>query len=105
MTAQILGIGTAVPEFHVDQADAAHQASKLCCATAQQERLLTVLYLRAGVEKRHSVLLTSSTNGLPAEQSFYGSTSNGAAGPTTAERMQAYDRYAGPLAIEAASRR
>jgi predicted naringenin-chalcone synthase len=104
MPAQILGIGTAVPEFHVAQADAAQQASQLCCATAQQERMLTVLYLRAGVRKRHSVLLTSSTNGLPAEQSFYSANCNGSAGPTTAERMMAYDRYAAPLAIEAASR-
>ncbi len=104
MTAQILGMGTAVPEFHVEQADAAQQASQLSCATAQQERMLTVLYLRAGVEKRHSVLLTASTNGRPAEQSFYMPSSEGSTGPTTAERMQAYDRYAGPLAIEAASR-
>jgi len=104
MIAQILGIGTAVPEFHVEQADAAQQASQLCCATEQQERLLTVLYLRAGVEKRHSVLLTASTNGRPAEQSFYSLSSVGSAGPTTAERMQAYDRHAAPLAVDAAAR-
>jgi predicted naringenin-chalcone synthase len=104
MSARILGIGTAVPEFQIEQADAAQQASQLCGATAQQERMLTVLYLRAGVEKRHSVLLTSSTDGRSAEQSFFVSHHNGAAGPTTAERMEAYDRYSGPLAVAAASR-
>ena len=104
MTAQILGIGTAVPEFQIEQTDAAQQASQLSCITAQQQRLLTALYRRAGVEKRHSVVLTSSTNGAPAAQAFYFADQSRPAGPTTAERMEAYDRFSGPLAIEAASR-
>ena len=104
MSALILGIGTAVPEFRIDQADAAEQASRLSHASARQQRVLTALYLRAGVERRHSVVLTSSTNGLPAEQSFYGAEGHDSAGPTTADRMAAYDRYSPPLAAAAASR-
>ena len=43
--AQILGIGTAVPEFHVEQADAAQQASQLGEINIQQQQLLKELYL------------------------------------------------------------
>ena len=103
MSVQILGIGTAVPEFEIEQRDAAQQASQLSGATAQQERAVSTLYRCAGVKKRHSVVLESSTNGRPARQRFY--TSDGPPlGPTTAERMQVYDTHAAPLAIEAARR-
>jgi len=104
MDAHILGIGTAVPEFEIEQTDAAEQASQLCCATVQQQRMLKTLYRRAGVTKRHSVVLTSSTNGQPAGQSFYVQNDSIPDGPTTAERMEKYERYAAPLAIEASRR-
>jgi predicted naringenin-chalcone synthase len=104
MNAYLSGIGTAVPDFEIEQADAAEQASQLFAATAQQQRTLKALYRRAGVSKRHSVVLTSSTNGHPAEQSFYRRNESNPAGPTTADRMSAYERYASPLAIAACSR-
>ncbi|HEY2882272.1 MAG TPA: type III polyketide synthase [Pirellulales bacterium] len=104
MSVNIRGIGTAVPEFEIDQADAAQQASQLCCATVAQQRLLKTLYRRAGVVKRHSVVLASSTNGLSAEQSFYSPSEIAADGPTTARRMEHYDRHAAPLAVEACRR-
>jgi predicted naringenin-chalcone synthase len=104
MTVQIKGIGTAVPEFEIEQADAAQQASDLCCATLQQQRILKTLYRRAGVTKRHSVVLTASTNGHPAKQSFYVQNDSLPDGPTTAERMEKYDAFAAPLAIEASRR-
>ena len=104
MDVQIAGVGTAVPEFEIEQADAAQQASELCCATVQQRRMLKSLYHRTGVAKRHSVVLTSSTNGHPAEQSFYGRDEFNPNGPTTAQRMEMYSTFAGPLAIEAARR-
>ena len=104
MNTHILGIGTAVPEFQIEQADAAQQAARLASITHQQQRLMKALYLRSGVKKRHSVVLTASTNGQPAEQSFYHSDAKKPAGPTTAERMDAYDRFAGPLALESSRR-
>jgi predicted naringenin-chalcone synthase len=102
MDVHILGIGTAVPEYEIEQADAAQQASQLCCATLQQQQLMKILYRRSGVMKRHSVVLTSSTNGQPAEQSFYRQSKFHPNGPTTADRMEMYDSFAAPLAIEAA---
>jgi predicted naringenin-chalcone synthase len=104
MSLSVVGIGTAVPEFEIDQADAAEQASQLCYENVEQHRHVRALYRRAGVQKRRSVLLQSATNGRPAQQTFYASSSQQTHGPTTAERMLAYERHAGPLANEAASR-
>jgi len=101
MDAHILGIGTAVPEFTIEQSDAAEKAALLCCATVQQQRTIKALYRRAGVTTRHSVVLTSSTHGQPANQSFYCHDELKPDGPTTAVRMHAYNTFAGPLAIQA----
>ena len=100
MNVVIAGCGTAVPEHQIEQNDAAEQASQICCQTQVQQRLLKTLYRRAGVHTRHSVVLESGTNGRPAQQSFY--TSLAPQGPTTAERMAAYEMHAPPLACEAA---
>ncbi|MES1213072.1 MAG: type III polyketide synthase, partial [Singulisphaera sp.] len=99
MTVAIAGIGTAAPEHLIEQNDAAEQAAKICCQTAVQQRLVRSLYRRAGVRTRHSVVLDSDTNGRPAEQSFY---TRSAQGPSTAERMEAYEKHAAPLAVAAA---
>jgi predicted naringenin-chalcone synthase len=102
MSHTIEGIGTAVPLFEIEQHDCARQAAQICGATTVQERLLSKLYLRAGVKKRHSVVLDASTNGHPARQSFYTQGTQASGGPSTGERMQAYERYAAPLVQEAA---
>ncbi|HEY4311417.1 MAG TPA: type III polyketide synthase [Pirellulales bacterium] len=99
MSVEIAGIGTAVPEHQIEQDDAAEQASQICCQTQVQQRLVKTLYRRAGVRTRHSVVLNSDTNGRPAEQSFYTQTESG---PTTGQRMVAYEASAAPLALAAA---
>ena len=83
MTLEILGIGTAVPEHAIEQADAARQVIAACCDTAEQDRMIKVLYRRAGVRKRHCVVLESGTNGAPAGQTFY-TRAKMPSGPTTA---------------------
>ena len=102
MSHVIEAIGTAVPSFEIEQQDCARQAAQICGATTVQERLLTKLYSRAGVKKRHSVVLDASTNGHPARQSFYTQGTQASGGPSTGERMQAYERHAAPLARQAA---
>ena len=104
MSLSVAGIGTAVPEFEIEQADAAEQASQLCYENAEQRRQVKMLYRRTGVKTRRSVVLESATNGSPAQQTFYANSSQMTHGPTTADRMLAYERHAGPLAVEAASR-
>jgi predicted naringenin-chalcone synthase len=97
-----MGIGTALPDCVIEQDDAAELASSLCCTTADEKRSLAVLYRRAGVRARRSVVLDSSSNGRPACQSFYPKQGRGGLGPTTADRMSRYEREAAPLAIRAA---
>ena len=100
MKIYITGIGTAVPEHHIEQEDAAEQAAQIGCQTLVQQRLVKTLYRRAGVRTRRSVVLDSGTNGRPAQQDFY--TSVAPQGPTTAERMAAYELHAPRLAVAAA---
>ncbi|WP_145246526.1 type III polyketide synthase [Aeoliella mucimassa] len=105
MSTCIQGLGLAVPKHFINQAEAAHYALASCVASDKQRQLATRLYLRSGVESRHSVLLNSSTNGETAAQSYYEpSTETQPFGPTTAERMQTYRSEAEKLAIEAAGK-
>ncbi|HET6328086.1 MAG TPA: type III polyketide synthase [Planctomycetaceae bacterium] len=102
MSVCILGIGTAVPELSIEQADAAEAAGVLCGLTEKQRRLLPTLYRHAGVRKRHTVLLTPEAKGQPGGQVFYRSVEEGGPdGPTTAARMQKYAQSATGLATAA----
>jgi predicted naringenin-chalcone synthase len=105
MSVSILGIGTAVPEFSIEQGEAAEAAGILCGLTDKQRRLLPTLYRHAGVRKRHTVLLTPDSNGHPGGQVFYRSIEEGGAnGPSTAARMQKYAESACGLATMACRR-
>ncbi len=96
MSMLIAGLGTAVPNHRISQADAATIAKQFSCETAAQERLFLTLYRRAGVEGRNSVVLDRSHGPLEDRQSFYA-----ASDPTTQDRMQKYEEQAGSLAITA----
>jgi predicted naringenin-chalcone synthase len=103
MAIKIRGLGTAVPEHSISQDDAATMAVGFCCSTAQQTKLLPALYRRTGVRTRHCVILNSSTNGEPAEQTFYANARDGDdSGPPTSSRMDRYELEAGRLACTAA---
>jgi predicted naringenin-chalcone synthase len=105
MAVRIRGLGTVVPEHSISQDDAAELAIGLCCNTAQQTKLLPALYRRTGVRTRHTVILEASTNGEPAQQSFYANARDEAdAGPLTSVRMDRYETEAGHLACIAAGR-
>mgnify|MGYP002629728123 CR=1 FL=1 len=105
MTVVFRGLGTAVPAHSISQDDAAEMAVGFCCRTAQQTRLLPALYRRTGVRTRHSVTLQASTNGEPAQQSFYADARDEEdAGPLTSVRMDRYETEAGQLACIAAGR-
>ncbi len=104
MSASILGLGLAVPEHSISQVDAANYALASCVATDKQRHLAPRLYLRSGVESRHSVLLESSTNGDAAKQSYYApSNDSRPLGPSTSERMDIYRTEAQTLATQAAA--
>ncbi|HEX6987059.1 MAG TPA: type III polyketide synthase, partial [Planctomycetaceae bacterium] len=87
----LAGLGTALPEHSIDQADAAAIAETISCEAAEHRRLLPVLYRRSGVGRRHSVLLDASDGALPGRQSFFPPRGDEYRfGPTTAERMRRY---------------
>ncbi|MBA3311756.1 MAG: type III polyketide synthase [Planctomycetota bacterium] len=100
----IAGLGTALPEHSIDQAEAAAIVEPLNCESDEQRRLLPVLYRRSGVGRRHSVLLEASDGTLEDRQSFFAPRGDGEDfGPTTGERMSRYVIEALPLAERAAA--
>ena len=100
----ITGVGTAVPRELITQEDAARLAVELAATPPNQKSAIHALYRRAGVKKRHSSIVTSSTNGRPAAQSFFPVAADvHDRGPTTDMRMRCYESYALGLAERAAS--
>ena len=122
MTFSVIGIGTSLPPYRADQADAAQFASELMPVDANAQRLLDAVYRRSGVQHRHSVLLEDNPAGGNGSHAGHGdpdgarrslyrcqtlfepATNASGGGPTTGERMVYYERHAGPLAVEAARR-
>ncbi len=104
MSFSIRGIGTAVPVHTVTQTEAAALAHEVFCENEQQERLLSVLYRKAGVKIRHTAMpYRTALQWLPAK---VGPVETGARpatrGPTTGERMRFYAEHAPSLAEQAA---
>src|SRR3954454_20875443 len=97
MSMIIAGIGTALPDHRISQADAAEIAKQYSCQTPAQERLFQTLYRRAGVNGRNSVVLDASSGPLEGRQGFYAQEA-----PTTRARMRKYEAEAGTLALDAA---
>lgn len=103
MSFRIAGVGTAVPHEMITQDDAARLAVELAGSSAGQIATVQALYRRAGVRKRHSALITSSTNGRPATQSFFPvAVDADDRGPTTGDRMRCYENVSLALATRAA---
>src|SRR3954466_7574898 len=103
MTFCIDSVGTAIPSNSIRQDDAARLAIELAADGDGRAATVQALYRKTGVRKRHSTLITSSTNGRPATQSFFSiATDAGDRGPTTGDRMRRYEYAALDLAAEAA---
>ncbi|MFD2117962.1 type III polyketide synthase [Paenibacillus yanchengensis] len=95
----ILGIGTAVPEYRLDQLDTAHRLSEALGNKTDSARWAKRLFKQCGVENRY----TCEPNLLEAAQDCrYFSQKSLQAVPTTAERMDIYKRESVPLALRAA---
>lgn len=104
MSLQILGMGTALPEFAITQVYAAKASEAFLCSTENQRRVLHRLFRMSGVEKRYSVLLEREAEGA-ITQAFYHTKQNAEDnGPGMAARMQKYEEHAPKLAQIAAQR-
>jgi predicted naringenin-chalcone synthase len=103
MSFLISGLGTAVPRELITQDDAARLAVELAGASCSHGPAMQTLYRKTGVHKRHSTLITTSTNGQPATQSFFPiAAAPTDRGPTTQTRMRQYEAAALDLATQAA---
>lgn len=103
MPPRLMGLGVALPEHAISQVDATEYFRQFCVAGDREQQLAERIYSRSGVASRHCVLLESSTNGEPAQQSFYlPSDAEAPLGPTTSERMALYRENAATLAQQAA---
>ncbi|MBL4699423.1 MAG: type III polyketide synthase [Phycisphaerales bacterium] len=88
----LIGIGTAVPEHTLQQADAAAHAA-MFNLKPNNDRVVRALYRRAGVKTRSSVLADHE-----GRLAFYNPEHQL---PSTAQRMRVYEQHAGALAERA----
>ncbi|MGD8330417.1 MAG: type III polyketide synthase [Acidobacteriota bacterium] len=98
MSLRVIGLGTAAPEFSVSQAEVAEVNKLFCPVDERRLRLIPPLYRRAGVDKRHSVLLQAGAGEPLARQSLYwAARDEDDHGPTTMQRMLAFEGAAPAL--------
>lgn len=104
MSFLIRGIGTAVPLHTMSLDESLQLAHQVICKSDHEKRLLSILYRKAGVSNRHSVLPHQiALNWLPDESETAPSGAKTTTlGPTTGERMRHYAEQAPPLAERAA---
>jgi predicted naringenin-chalcone synthase len=104
MSFTFLGLGTATPERSITQADAATLAAGFHNAAPGRERTLAAIYRQTRIRSRGSVLLEEPSC-EPFAQTFYPpAIDDHATGPTTAARMDRYQKAAGLLACQAGAR-
>jgi predicted naringenin-chalcone synthase len=104
MSLILTGFGTSVPEHSIAQADAAEIGTRFAALDPKRARTVRAIYRKAGVHKRHSVLLESA-EGAPMDRLSFYEDADGPddAGPSTEQRMRRYEAEAPKLA-EAAAR-
>lgn len=104
MSVAILGLATAVPPQSIEQELVAESAARFLFEDPRQGKTVRALFRRAQVRQRGSMVL-SDPDSYGSHDSFYPpATSGDDRGPTTAKRMQRYERHAGPFALMAARR-
>lgn len=100
---RVCGIGTALPDQSIGQAEAAELAKAFSGLSAEAVVALPLLYQRTRIQRRGSVVLdgpTRSDGG--SRQSFFPLPQMPQdRGPTTDQRMRRYQQEAAPLAIRA----
>ncbi len=104
MTFVIEGIGTALPDHKIRQADAAQLHANFAGLDDRKSRTLRALYRRSRIDTRHSVLFRSSEGPLEERQCFFSRAAHeDDPGPGTGSRMDAYEEHAPLLALQAST--
>jgi predicted naringenin-chalcone synthase len=96
----ILGIGTAVPDFRLDQADTSQRLADALSNYPDSMRWAKRIFKQCGVETRY----TCEPNLLEPASSCRYFPSRSSDAPSTSERMQTYKRESIPLGLEAAKK-
>jgi predicted naringenin-chalcone synthase len=96
---KIVSIGTAVPAFKHAQKDILQFMQQVYALDTVENRKLKFLYSQSGIETRYSVIPDYSHQ-LP-EWKFYPHSENLEPFPDLEKRMRWFNRYAGPLSVDA----
>jgi len=96
----IISLGTAQPAYTVSQAQYYALARMISCQSAKQEKTLEKVYKKSGVQSRATVLQTSPAT-IPGDPFYHQPQQESDSGPTTAQRMEMYNREITPLATGA----
>ena len=104
MPLAILGLGTAVPDALITQAEAQLVAEVLCCQTVEQATFVPAIYNGSGITNRYMSLgravVEDLLNGTEVSGSPFIMTGvPGERGPTTSQRMRIYESEAPVLAL------
>src|SRR5688572_23238975 len=107
MSLVIRGLGTALPPNRLPQMELAEAAKQFCAETDDHRQILGVLYRQTEIESRHLVFqaekMRTVMKGGQADSAFVPH-GKGDKGPTTAQRMERYNKEALPLATAAANK-
>lgn len=96
----IQSIGTAVPEYSIDQRQIAEFMAQAHGFDPAQKNKLLALYRASGISKRHSVIRDYASL-QPDSWGFYPSSKDLRPFPTTADRSALYRRHALKLSLDA----
>jgi predicted naringenin-chalcone synthase len=119
MPVRLLGLGVATPQHQMTQQESLQMFTEIVCEEERQARLAGVLFRKAEVKTRHTILphtvaynwCGENSPTHPSARAFdraIPSTTipqvvpGQSKGPTTRERMELYARFASELAIESA---
>ncbi len=100
MPAYITSIATANPPHVFEQSTIAEFMALACQLNENETRKLKALYRSTKIQQRHSVL---KDYGQTNDFEFYANTPDLEPFPSVSQRMEAYQKYALPLALEAIS--
>ena len=96
---KLISIGTATPEFVINQMDIHSFMDLIYDGTIEEKRRLKLLYERSGINKRFSVIPDYDTQ--LKERTLYAQTKNLEPFPSIELRMAKYQQKAAPLAVKA----
>lgn len=102
MSIQIAGWGFAVPTGRITQQEAADHAVEMWGGRAGMSATIPALYRRTGVKSRFSVIVEPGAEGACPQTFYQPATGPDDRGPTTAQRMEFYERAASVLAEQSA---